>query len=171
MYQLPWGSAPFTADGDRMLTSGGQPVYLLGNVRGALRELFSWRRDDEEGDGVLVGISSRTDEPDWARELLSKFRVAVDDDDDGGVANVPMEDVFNGPMEIAKDSKTRHFERISKKSGVALEDMVFFDNEYYNCGQIAKMGVTVAYSPHGVTEEVWRDAMNAFPRTDGTVVE
>ena len=38
----------------------------------------------------------------------------------------------------------------------------FFDNEYGNCREISS-GVTVAFSPDGVTGDVWAEAVAAFP--------
>lgn len=66
--------APFREDPsnqDRLLTAGNKPVDLLGDVRSVFEEIYR----EPSFDGVLIGVSSRTDEPDWARELLAKFRV------------------------------------------------------------------------------------------------
>ena len=41
--------------------------------------------------------------------------------------------------------------------------MLFFDNEYGNCREISSLGVTVAFSPDGVTGDVWAEAVAAFP--------
>eukprot|EP00957_Ditylum_brightwellii_P041519 3144645-Ditylum_brightwellii.AAC.1 len=58
---------------------------------------------DGDDDRIMVGISSRTDEPTWARELLQKFEIETDDGDGNTFA---LQDAFeSGPIEIAKDSK------------------------------------------------------------------
>ena len=72
MYMLSWrGGAPFEPDGDAMLAQSGERVVLLGAARDILRQL----RTTDDWSGTKVAISSRTDEPAWAAELLDKFRV------------------------------------------------------------------------------------------------
>mmetsp|Transcript_9671 Transcript_9671/g.28925 ORF Transcript_9671/g.28925 Transcript_9671/m.28925 type:complete len:235 (-) Transcript_9671:2-706(-) len=158
MFMMSWsGGAPFTADGDDMVAVSGERVRLLGAVREVCAEL----RTDAWA-GVRVGISSRTDEPAWARELLEKFRI-----DDGG-DGFALKDLFD-VVEISKESKTAHFRRIAESQGVDLEDMLFFDNERGNCVAIADLGVTVSFCPDGVTADAWREALDAFP-APGVVV-
>ena len=171
MYEILYFSAgkgaPFSvdpSDPSRLLTVGNEPVCLLGDIRNVMKELHC----DSVWENTIVGISSRTDEPSWARELLKKFKVEMDDDK--GVFT--LDDVFQkGPIEIAKDAKIKHFERISRKYGVPMKDILFFDNELGNCRDVAALGVTVVYCPDGVTEEIWNLAVkDSFPRSDGTVV-
>ena len=72
MFMLSWrGGAPFTPDGDAMLAQSGERVVLLGAARDILRQL----RTTDDWSATKVAISSRTDEPAWAAELLDKFRV------------------------------------------------------------------------------------------------
>ena len=72
MFMLSWrGGAPFEPDGDAMLSQSGERVVLLGAAREILREL----RTTDDWSATKVAISSRTDEPAWAAELLDKFRV------------------------------------------------------------------------------------------------
>ena len=72
MYMLSWrGGAPFEPDGDAMLSQSGERVVLLGAARDILRQL----RTTDDWSATKVAISSRTDEPAWAAELLDKFRV------------------------------------------------------------------------------------------------
>ena len=149
MYMLSWrGGAPFEPDGDAMLSQSGERVVLLGAARDILRQL----RTTDDWSGTKVAISSRTDEPAWAAELLDKFR--VDD--------MMLGDCFDA-REITKESKSSHFRRLKEKYECAYEDMLFFDNEYGNCREISSLGVTVAFSPEGVTGDVWAEAVAAFP--------
>lgn len=177
MYEILYYSggrgAPFRSDPDnvgQLLTCGNEPVYLLGDVRQVMRQLHY----ESKWDNVLVGISSRTDEPTWARELLTKFDLHVDDGEKEQATtsqSATLSDVFKGgPIEIAHDSKVQHFQRISKQTGIKLEDMLFFDNESGNCREVAKLGVTVAYTPDGVTQQMFNVALEAFPQTLGDVV-
>ena len=182
MYELVWFSkgrgAPFTPDPDAndgtLLSVAGEPVRLIGDVRDVMRELH----ESPDWEGVAVGISSRTDEPDWARELLRKFVIGErrSDGERGGEGDraqhpIVLQDVFEqGPIEIAKDGKIKHFQRIANKLGISFGDMLFFDNESGNCKEVARLGVTVAYCPDGVTNQIWEVALEAFPQTGGEVV-
>ena len=165
MYELLYFSggkgAPFTEsahDKNVLLTVAGEPVQLLKQVRQVLFELY----DDPKWAGTKIGVSSRTDAPDWARELLAKFQLPN---------GVPLKDVFQGPIEIRSDSKVKHFRRISAATGIPYEDMMFFDNEFGNCESVAGLGVTVGYCPGGVSTEIWESTLDAFPATRGSVVE
>jgi len=163
MYELLWegcgAGAPFEPiDSSRAKAKCGTVVELLGDVGHVLEELYM----DPTWNGVQVGISSRTDEPTWAKELLQKFTLPN--------SEVPLETVFTGPWEIAYDSKTLHFERISATTGVPLDSMLFFDNESGNCRSVSRQGVSVCYCPNGVTREAFDQAIKSFPCTWGEVV-
>jgi magnesium-dependent phosphatase 1 len=174
MYELIYfmgnSGAPFTPskeDPNILLSRKGEPVYLLGDVREVLRELHQ----DPYWQGVPVGISSRTNEPNWARELLEKFVVECDSfsTSKGGKSNItssrstPLSDVFDGPIEIASDSKIDHFYRIQHETKVAWKEMIFLDNEIGNCEMVASLGVSVGYCPGGVTKDLWDATLKAFP--------
>lgn len=151
MYMLSWrGGAPFTPEGDAMVAQSGERVVLLGAAREILRELRS-----DKWSAIKVGISSRTDEPAWAAELLEKFKV------DG----MSLGSCFDF-REITKESKSAHFGRIKEHCSCEYEDMLFFDNEYGNCQEISSLGVTVCFSPDGVTGELWTESLEAFPSND-----
>jgi magnesium-dependent phosphatase 1 len=168
MYELVHFSggkgAPFRPsehDKNVLLTVAGEPVHLLKDVREVMRELYL----DPQWQSVMVGISSRTDAPHWARELLQKFTVSHE----GG--SFVLDDVFqNGPIEMKGDSKIQHFRRIAQATNISLEEMVFFDNEYGNCESVAGLGVTVGYCPGGVCKLIWKATMEAFPAKRGKVV-
>ncbi len=166
VYFMGGQGAPFREDPKnkgRLLTVGNQPVQLLGDVRAVFDEIHR----EPKFYGVLIGVSSRTDEPDWARELLEKFKVS-DKTSDGPIRLI---DVLNGPIEIAKDSKVEHFRRIHLETGIDYQDMVFFDNEYGNCEKVASLGVSVVYCPNGVTNKLWKQCLETeFPRSDGSVI-
>jgi hypothetical protein len=61
-----------------------------------------------------------------------------------------LKDVFQH-LEIYKGSKSGHLKTISDKTGVPLKEMIFFDNQMNNCNAVAGVGVTVMYTPDGVT--------------------
>ena len=167
VYFMGGQGAPFREDPKNkggLLTVGNQPVRLLGDVRAVFEEIYR----EPKFDNVLIGVSSRTDEPDWARELLDKFQVTTNDASKGSVSLIG---VLNGPIEIAKDSKVEHFRRIHSQTGIDYQDMVFFDNEYGNCEKVASLGVSVVYCPNGVTNKLWKQCLETeFPRNDGSVI-
>ncbi|KAL3914696.1 MAG: hypothetical protein SGILL_005997, partial [Bacillariaceae sp.] len=167
---------PSKEDSNILISRKGHEVYLLGDVREIMRELYQ----DPTWQGIPVGISSRTDEPSWARELLEKFTV---DKDSAGTATTTtstttgggddnkasqstrftLSDVFDGPIQMASDSKIDHFYRIQRETKIAMEDMIFIDNERGNCDMVASLGVTVGYCPGGVTKDLWDATLEAFP--------
>ena len=171
MYELAWegrNHAPFEPwlsqhqDGTTRLKSQlGTVVTLIGDVADLLDE-FVLQQDDDAAADTQLAISSRTDVPGWALELLDKFVLPK--------SQQTLKEAIQGPWEIRSDSKVRHFERISKKTAIAPEDMVFFDNEGGNCRSVAQLGVTVGYCPNGIKRGVWTSTMAAFPNTDGTVI-
>lgn len=182
MYELLYFSggagAPFTKSPDyetdgTILTRKSEPVRLLGQIREVMRELYCER--DGKWQHTRVGISSRTDQPDWARELLQKFTITTNKGQKSWIGSEKSEtfciaDVMNGPIEMKSDSKVQHFERISAQTGVPFEDILFFDNERGNCKEVAKLKVVVAYCPDGVSKLLWDVSLKAFPTASGKVV-
>jgi magnesium-dependent phosphatase 1 len=162
-----------------LLTCKGEPVYLLGNVPEIMRELYL----DPIWHTVKVGISSRTNEPNWARELLQEFKItktimttaaATTTTTMTPASYFTLENVMEGgPIEMASDAKIYHFERIAASTGIPYSEMLFFDNEYKNCQQVAQLGVTVAYCPDnkGVDFAIWEAAMDGYPAPIGQIIQ
>ena len=161
MYELWGGGAPFTDHGDGTLRDrAGVRVWLLGAVREVLRELHC----SAEWSGAVVAIASRTDEPSWAEACLQQFSI-----DDGRGGAFEMKEAF-AAEEIYKGAKTGHFRSLARKTGIALSEMLFFDNELGNCRDVATLGVTCVHCPDGVTEDIWRLALRSYPAPKGRVV-
>ena len=146
------GGSPFSVvkDGEELRSVSGERVHLLGDVRSIIHELGTDRRWKD----TVVAVASRCDEPAWARECLSKFSVG------GGLS---LKDVMSGPDEIYKGSKADHLRTISRKTGVPLGEMVFFDNEPGNCQIVSGVGVTAVYTPEGLTRKLFQQAMDEYP--------
>mmetsp|Transcript_62396 Transcript_62396/g.91452 ORF Transcript_62396/g.91452 Transcript_62396/m.91452 type:complete len:92 (-) Transcript_62396:24-299(-) len=51
-----------------------------------------------------------------------------------------------------------------KKTGIAFEDMIFYDNEEHNCKTVKSLGVHCVYTPRGMTEEVWKSSLAEFAK-------
>jgi magnesium-dependent phosphatase 1 len=170
MYELTWDGynhSPFTKISDTKLKSQiNTLVSLIGDVADLLDEFVLEQDAVKDKDTVMVtqlAISSRTDVPVWAKELLSKFTLPR--------SQKTLEEAITGPWEISYDRKVIHFQRLTKVTGIPWQEMIFFDNEYGNCQSIAQLGVTVGYCPQGITRPIWESTMKAFPNTDGTVIE
>ena len=73
-------------------------------------------------------------------------------------------------IEIYYGTKQNHLRTIASKTGIALEEMIFFDNQIDNCRDVADIGVTVAYTPNGVTKEVFDAVLAAFP-SSGKIIK
>ena len=163
MYELAWdgyGHAPFERiDDTKMKSKLNKVVTLLGDVSELLDEFVL---SEEWAKTTQLAISSRTDVPEWAEELLEKFILPR--------SGKSFKDAISGPWEISGDCKTNHFQRLAKTTGVGLQEMVFFDNEPENCRSIARLGVTVGYCPNGIKRGIWANTMAAFPKIDGSVV-
>ena len=157
MYEL-WGGggAPFNVQKDGTLSDrAGTIIQLLGEVRQIMFEFKS----DAVWSSSVIAVASSCDEPTWARECIQKFPVGQND-------QYKLKDVFSPDhIEIYKSSKDHHLRNIQKKCGdsVSLKDMIFFDNQYGNCQTVAKLGVTVVYTPDGVTRKAFDEGLRCFP--------
>ncbi len=66
-------------------------------------------------------------------------------------------------LEIYKADKGRgHLPALHRKTGVAYEDMVFFDNERYNITDVSPLGVHCAHCPRGMDVPCLDRALAAF---------
>lgn len=107
--------------------------------------------------GVKLGLASRTCAPELAREMLKLLHLPPLEDAGNGKGKRALE-VFDF-MEIYPGSKTNHFERIKKVSGVEYAEMLFFDDEVRN-RNVENLGVTMFLVRDGVSrvevdEGVW----------------
>jgi len=153
MYHL-WGGggAPFKQNSDGNLTDrGGSVVRIMADLRKILEEV----KNDPKWSETKVAVASSCDEPSWARECIKFF--GVND-------KLKLKDIFDPNLtEIYKGSKSGHLKEISQKSKIDLNEMMFFDNEWGNCQTVAKIGVTVVYTPKGVTRALFDEAIEKFP--------
>lgn len=170
--------APFSNDpkdkipGTCLLSKKGHRVELLADTRQILYQLYS----EEEWYPSRVGISSRTDPPEWAHHLIDQF--SIYNKPLNGDKALPcccfMKEVFDPSLCILDKTldKATQFEMLlqkannnhnkSKKS-IQFKDVIFFDNEAGNCKQVARLGVTCVYTPRGVTYEAWENGLQNVP--------
>ncbi|KAL9948199.1 hypothetical protein D7B24_009220 [Verticillium nonalfalfae] len=100
--------------------------------------------------GVRTAVASRTHAPDLARDLLRMLHISpVPPGDEAEGASSKKKDkprkaveFFDGGLEMYPSTKIRHFEAIRKRTGVAYEEMLFFDDESRN-RDTESLGVTM----------------------------
>ena len=133
MYELSWdrGGAPFNYDDQGLMRDRrGCVISLHSGVERALTELAT----DKKWKGVNVAVASCCDVPPWAFELLGKFEF--------GPSKSKMNELIT-ISQIHKGSKQGHLREIQSVVGCNFEDMIFFDNEPYNCQQVAGLGMNL----------------------------
>ncbi|PSN73603.1 magnesium-dependent phosphatase-1 [Corynespora cassiicola Philippines] len=96
--------------------------------------------------GIIIGVASRTSAPDLGREMLKLLKIPST----SGSSQRAI-DYFDH-LQIYPGSKTTHFERIHRDSGIEYEEMLFFDDESRN-KNVEVLGVVMKLVRDGVTRE------------------
>jgi len=117
--------------------------------------------------GIVLGAASRTSAPELARTMLNMLTIPSDDG-----SRVKAISLFDH-LEIYPGSKTTHFQRLQKRSGLDYKEMLFFDDESRNRNveeygvvmQLIRDGVTRAEVDKGV--ESWRKRNNRTHKEGG----
>jgi magnesium-dependent phosphatase-1 len=123
---------------------------MLG-ISGAI--LHDMRYSDTFSDTICALVSC-TDEPSWAQECLLKFKTTP-----GNESLITCVD----SSQIYKANKQAHFQALQKQYPfISFKEMMFFDNEMHNVTSVRKLGVHGICCPHGMTEEVWNEALEAY---------
>jgi len=78
-----------------------------------------------EDNNIPMAIASRTEEPEWARQLLNLLGIRE---------KFKYEEIF-------PDSKVTHFNNLHEKSGIPFKEMIFFDDEPRNTIEVGDLGV------------------------------
>ena len=94
-----------------------------------------------EDNNIPMGIASRTEEPDWARQLLELLGIR---------------DKFEYE-EIFPDSKVTHFNNLKEKSGIKFSKMIFFDYEPRNTIEVGELGVHCSLIRSGINMSTFKD--------------
>ena len=143
------------AGGNRCRSHAGSVVTLFKDVPGIIDDI--WLQGDSQ-----MAISSRTDQPEWARELLGKFLLPR--------SATTLHEAIAGPWILDSTArKIQHFEILSRETGIRLTDMVFFDNDPGNCKSVSRLGVTVGFCPNGLDRSIFDTTLTKFPVKWGVV--
>lgn len=119
----------FLKDG-HIFDQSGNHIWLYPDVLKILQHLRQSKKN--------IALASRTNEPGWARDLLSKFNISH----------------YFHLLEIYPGSKATHLNNISKKLNIPFNEIVFFDDEYKNIEDTGKLGVNPVLVSRGVTFEM-----------------
>jgi magnesium-dependent phosphatase 1 len=93
--------------------------------------------------GHLLGLASRTSAPAIARELLGLFGIGH---------HFAHQQIFPG-------DKSAHFRALHEKTGVAFQDMIFFDDEHRNIESVSRLGVSAHFVPEGMNGKLLEVAL------------
>lgn len=113
--------------------------------------------------GIKIGAASRTHAPDLGREMLRLLKIPKSDSSDSQRAI----DYFDY-LQIYPGSKTTHFERIHRDSGIAYEEMLFFDDESRN-KNVEVLGVVMQLVRDGVNVKMVDNGVRSWRKRHGKV--
>ncbi|CAH0025924.1 unnamed protein product [Clonostachys rhizophaga] len=109
-----------------------------------------------------LAVASRTSAPSLARDLLKLLHLPLGAESRQRRAL----DAFDGGTEIYPGSKVRHMEALQRRTGVAYEDMLFFDDETRN-RDTETLGVTMHLVSEGVSWGAVADGIQEWRRRRG----
>ncbi|MFG0255867.1 MAG: magnesium-dependent phosphatase-1 [Rhodopirellula sp. JB053] len=129
---------PFRQSNARLLDRGDRHIRLYDDVQ--------WILDHCDEHSITMALASRTEQPPWARELIGLLGIA---------------ERF-AYAEIYPSSKLQHFASLSQQSGVAYDEMLFFDDEMRNIREVSPVGVTSVFVETGMSRKLFEDGMKRF---------
>lgn len=118
---------PYFWDKDKLVDQSGSWMQLYQEATEVLQMLKS--------KGILIAAASRTNKPEWAKQLLQLFDI---------------EQYFD-IKEIYSGSKISHLKRIQKQVGCPFNQMVFFDDEERNIREAKSLGINCVLVNNGIT--------------------
>ena len=118
---------PYFWDKGKLVDQSGRWIRLYPEVVEILQMLKSR--------GVLIVAASRTNEPEWARQLLQIFEI----------------DKYFDIKEIYPGSKIAHLKRIQEQVDCPYDQIVFFDDEERNIEDAKSLGVISIKVNNGIT--------------------
>jgi len=149
---IPQGSTTIHQNKIATDRRGKVPITIFDGASHALCEINRMKKDTP----IQVAISSRTDEPSWAYQLMKWLVI----DDKGTTLSKCFAD--DNLIEISYSDKTTHFESLNRKTGIDFENMAFFDNEHWNIQSVSQLGVKCYHTPNGMTRNVWHQCLEDF---------
>ena len=104
---------------------------------------------------IPLALASRTFAPDLARDMLKALHIipSFTDNPTASKTKTLRALEYFDYVQIFPSTKTQHFARIHGVSGIAYEDMLFFDDEARNRNVETELGVTFCLVRDGMTRE------------------
>ena len=99
-----------------------------------------------------VAYVSRTYYPEYSAQCLDRIVVGN---------GLTMRDCAQH-FEIYPADKKKHFRAISKASGIAPSDMLFFDDQARNVQSVAQLGATCVLVPHGLSPKAFAEGLRQY---------
>ena len=127
---------PFRIDRQKVVDRTSRHVRLYEDVHSILEHC---RQED-----IPMALASRTEQPEWARQLLKLLEITSQ----------------FAHAEIYPSSKLRHFAALKKASGIAYEEMIFFDDEMRNIREVNGLGVTSIYVERGMSADLFHAGLD-----------
>ena len=105
---------------------------------------------------VEIAVASCCDEPDWAWDLLTKFKTS-------GGSSTMRAAMHYGQIHYGR--KTQHLKEIANASKVPYNEMFFFDDQSGHIRDVGGLGVTAVQTPNnGVTWDKFIEALKRFQK-------
>ncbi|OJJ49130.1 hypothetical protein ASPZODRAFT_150069 [Penicilliopsis zonata CBS 506.65] len=103
---------------------------------------------------IPLALASRTHAPDLARDVLKALHIIPTFSDNPAATSKTSRALeYFDYIQIFPATKTQHFARIQSASGIAYEDMLFFDDEARNRNVETELNVTFCLVRDGMTRE------------------
>ena len=119
---------------------------------------------------IQIALASRTGQPSWLKQL-AKLHVLEDTDGGGGGNEGEPLTLWSIAQyrEVYPGSKKKHFRKISKQSGIACSDMLFFDDEPHSNRDVCELGVVFqdipSFSDTGTTVDLVLQGLEMYARS------
>lgn len=110
---------------------------------------------------IKVGAASRTSAPDLGREMLKLLHIH-----DGSEGKKRKAIDYFDHLEIYPGSKTTHFTKLQRATGIDFKDMLFFDDEARN-RNVESLGVTMYLVRDGVTRHELDNGIREWRKRHG----
>lgn len=129
---------PFSGEAEGVYDAHGRHVQLYKDVLLILDTLDAMH--------IPMALASRTQRPDWARQLLGRLGIR---------GRFQFEEIFPG-------SKVTHLNKLCNSSGVSLDEILFFDDEIRNLHDLQPLGIQCIFVPDGLNHSLFKQGLELF---------
>ncbi|CAH1269163.1 Hypp4111 [Branchiostoma lanceolatum] len=134
-------SPPFKKDSSGEVTdSRGKTIQPFPDVP----RILDWLK----GNGYTLALASRT----WAPSDMERLLILLD------------WNKYFSYKEIYKGTKTKHFSKFTRDSGVPYSKMLFFDDEEVNIHEIGRIGVMCIFVTNGLNWNLLKEGLEKYAK-------